>query len=617
MNIGALPTPSSVSGVAPNTQSTGARRVFHCGNVLLSTTVFFCTLALALVALHPSTSHYLLSERHRSPALNESDANVIAGFSFVVVEAKQRTVLVVPAPITSVGVHRVSRKLDFFFSTPLRVEDGTASVHPTTTSITPHTHDVRLPAVVTLSDIVAMLLQLSQEPHNPLTHPTQSSTTAAARHRNVLHLCSALACSSPFVVQQWSNRGTAAAAMRALRPLNATIDGEGRRFVPRWRRVHNFALVYGEAQKSTALMQVLSNHHVFVAQTSSSTSKHDGAGVMPLVGDLQGMHVVASCSSISSWCRYSTMERQERIAAALEAEATRLTTPAAKARLFAEWNAVGRGCAAKGCSPYKVVRQIPLSSVVFGSSYTFQNVPFDLVYVDVSGEETVAVVAFLHSITTVSKASLPPNILLSLYESEYLDDVVHVLAVLESVGLYTALPLVSRVRAVRLARGDGGGMTGSGAAGDASFAKWWWRQSRWLHGRDDGIPFFSQSASLQTPLLVVLLSRQFSSPTQLQHALEKVVVARSGGGAHGAGVERGLPSAVDRFFFDSLQVTLRDEDELNSYFNDAEDAVVGSSGFADAAQAVLWFLLQYIYLLIPLGVAGVLLRSLCRPHRSR
>ncbi|KPI86760.1 hypothetical protein ABL78_4177 [Leptomonas seymouri] len=583
-----------MSGAAPQSHGTGARRVFHLGNAVLSAAVFFVTLVLSLVALNPPTSHYLLAERHRTPALNESGSELMAGFTPVTVEVNHSVVLVVPAPTTaSSGTNRVSRKLDFFFRRLLciaAVSDG--GIHE------------RCSKAFTLSDVILMVLlhadasspsSFSSTP--PLASATASASAQASRHRSFLHVCSALSCISPFVLQQWSNRGTAAFAMQG----HQAIAQEPASSAQLWRRVHNFALVFGEVERARTLTRALTEHHVMVPDEAAIV----GADVvMPLVGDLRGSHVVASCTP-SAWCRYSNARTRKRVMATLQEEADALTSPAAKARVFAEWNRSQDGASAKVLSSPAVVRQRPLSSLLFGQRYPFHSVPFEVVCVDISGEDSVAAFGFLYSLALASaKQPLPKNIILFLYASEWLEEVAEAVEELERVGRYTAIPFVQRERDVDVAR--------DAAGSNQSFAQWRRAQRRWLYGSVYTTPFLSHSCVSQEPLSVVLLSRRFSSAAQLHNALDTATAA-----AAPAAVQAAQTSPIERFFFRSLNITAGDEAQINAFFDDAEGALVVMVSIAGKVRSVSRFLLQYMYFLIPLTVAGVLVWSLCRPRRTR
>ena len=581
-------------------RGTGAHRVFHCGNAALSIVVFAVTLALALVALNPSTSHYLLAARHRTPALDESGAELMAGLIPVMVEVNHSTMLVVPAPTPLSNANSVSRKLSYFFSHPLQV-----AVQESSTMIS----EPR--ASATLSDLVVLLLSKS-DGNGAQSYPSSPLPTTAAedandsatkssesRHRNVLHLCSTLSCTSPFVLQQWTNRGTAAAAVHALR-RSSTSNTNTSITKSRWRRLHNFALIFGEVERAKTMMRALSEHHVMVSDRETNSNDV----VLPLVGIFPEGDVTVSCSPLS-WCRYTTAAKQAGVIAALQAETNTLTSPAAKASVFAQWNRVDADAATNLLLRQAVVRQVPLSSLAFNRKYSFHDVCFDLVYADVSGEDSVAMVMFMHSLVNTTKKAMPQNILLVLYPSEWVDEVLSMVDILSTVvHRYVVIPLVSRERAAQLANS-----TGTENYTDDGFARWRARQHEWLRAAAYTTPFLSHSHTAQTPLLVVLLSQQFSSATELQRALKRATSS--------SGAEPHASSPLERFLFDALNVTSRDDAEMSVLFDDAEGELDMRASFAGRSQMVLRFVFQYMYFVIPLAVAGALVWSLCRPRRAR
>ncbi|AYU83459.1 hypothetical protein LdCL_360016500 [Leishmania donovani] len=561
----------------------GGRRVYHLGNAVLSAVVFVITLVLSMVMLDPQRNSHLLSARRRTPPIDFTDSVLAGGFTPVVVSVNKHTVLVVPAaPIH--GTRYVSRSLDSFFSVGLGSANGTSSAGY-------HEEAERhSQGAITLSDVYSAVLlhegvaDATQAPDE--TAETVETFPLSSRRPSVLHLCSALSCVTPYVAQQWSDRAAAALLLANKTKDGATADRS------RARPVANFALVFGEASESLAVMRELGEHRVLTAQIPVAHSDHPQSA-MPLVGKLELADLQASCSSLKQ-CSYRSPVKHAQLETLLKAQAQQLPAEASRKRLFKEW--VRRNDSHSGGLAWGAVDVLPFTFVTFGKSNTLHGFPLDLVHVDVGSGDSVAALAYLDALasdTAMTENLKPRNLLVSVFASEWVNAIVETLLLLEVGQRYSAIPLHDSC--VGLERH----FTPRQRWSLSHMLSWMGKQA--LEGTYLS-PSLERSRAAQIPLCTVLLSRQVNTLDELLQMASKAIDSYPP-----------AASPVERFFYYSLGLSPKDEELLTPL----PEAASGAKAFAlpstpDVAREVIGFLVQYIYFLIPIGVGFSLTRNLCR-----
>ncbi|KAG5465408.1 hypothetical protein CUR178_00111 [Leishmania enriettii] len=563
----------------------GGRRVYHLGNAAISLMAFLIALVLSMTVLDPQRGSYLLSERFRPPPIGFTESVVANGFTAVEVRVNKRTMLVVPAAGIH-GVRHVSRALDSFFSVTL----GADSHSDAAGKNTDEKAETPSPRMITLADIYSTVL-LRGESADATEAPDVATGAVAnvslsARRPFVLHLCSALTCVTPFVTQQWSDRAQAASLVG-----NRTTD-PGSTVGARARPVTNLALVFGEASVSLAVMRELEEHRVLTAQIPYTHSDHLSA--MPLIGKLEVADVEASCSSLKQ-CRYRSPVKHAHLATVLKAQADQLPTEASRKRLFKEW--LQHNAIPPGSSAWCTVDVFPFAFAVFEGSYTLDDVPLDLVHVDVGSSDSVASLAFLEALAfaTAKPPHLQPrNLLVSIFASEWVNNMVDVLLRLETGHGYRAIPLSKSCIGFERT-------FASRERWSMSHMKSWMNKSA-LEGTYLS-PFLNRSRAAQIPLCTVLLSRQADSLDELLKMVSKVI-----------GAYPSATSPVERFLYHSVGLSPEDDELVTPLPNSAADTKASFiASTSRGVRGVMEFAIQHIYLGIPIGVGVLLTRSIC--HR--
>lgn len=560
----------------------GARRVYNCGNLSLSTLIFFLALVTCMTALDPRYTHIFLSARHRTPPLTYVESSLLGGFTPVTVKMGNRTGLVVPATGAH-GTRDIAAALAAFFADDVK----TPPTSPVTAAAAQDGGEVKPDdAPVTLSDVYAVLL---------LSNATKSSAagvSSSTRRPTVVHLCSALACAMPFVAQQWANR-----AALLWRLSNKTADTAAVAVPP----ITNFALVFGESREAAAVLEKLAEQRVLTPQQAPLLG--DSPRAMPLVGearDLDGLE--ASCNALGQ-CRY----RAPLLHRAL-AESLGVTTQEEPASLssvsgvVAEWWRRGNGTASH--ESWHNVAITPASSTVYGGVYKLSEIAIDLVHVDVLGADDVAAFAFLQSVWKTGgakTASWPTNILVTLHASEWMPPLVAVLDSIEQSASYAAIPLHRSCLVYHR---------------DSFSPSKGWR----LFGLEDDLghvaggypaylnPRLSRSRGVQHPLCTVLLSRTFATLDALVNA---TAAARPGKAVVG--------TAVERFLYDALGISPADDARLLTadVTTESDSTRSSTTTVVDVAKRLVGLVVQYFYFVIPIAVGTVLTLNVCRRRGRR
>ncbi|KAG5489252.1 hypothetical protein GH5_00116 [Leishmania sp. Ghana 2012 LV757] len=562
----------------------GGRRVYHLGNAAISVMAFLITLVLSMSVLDPQRGSFLLSERFRPPPIGFTESVVINGFTAVEVRANKRTLLVVPAAGIH-GVRHVSRALDSFFSVAL----GADSHANAAVKNTEEKAEMPSPPMITLADVYSTVL-LRGESADAAKAPDVATGAVAtvplsSRRPFVLHLCSALACVTPFITQQWSDR-----AQEASLVGNKTTDPATTVGAPA-RPVTNLALVFGEASESLAVMRELEEHRVLTAQIPYTHSNHLSA--MPLIGKLEFADVEASCSSLRQ-CRYRSPVKHAHLATVLKAQADQLPTEDSRKRLFKEW--LWHNATPPESSPWCTVDVFPFAFAVFEGSYTLDDVPLDLVHVDVGSSDSVASLAYLEALASATAKPphlQPRNLLVSIFASEWVNDMVDMLLRLETGQGYRAIPL--HKSCIGFERSFA-----SRERWSMSHMKSWMDKSA-LEGTYLS-PFLDRSRAAQIPLCTVLLSRQVDSLDVLLKMVSNVI-----------GAYPPATSPVERFLYHSVGLSPEDEEFVTPLPNSAADPKASSmASTSRGVRGVMEFAIQHIYLGIPIGVGVLLTRNICR-----
>ncbi|KAG5489983.1 hypothetical protein JKF63_00102 [Porcisia hertigi] len=560
----------------------GGRRVVHVGNAVLSVVVFVVALVSSMAILDPDRSGELLSARRRTPPMDYTENVFMEGYTPVVVQVHKRNVLVVPAA-GSQGVSDVSRALDVFFSRGLGFVSGTGCAVTKGADMQSQ--------VITLSDVHSALLLDRADPNATNTPPVadwgDATVSRSARYPSVLHLCSATSCMTPYVTQQWSDRAVAAASLLANKSA-PRAPPLGVRAGP----VDSFALVFGESSEALAVMQDLAEQRVSIPQ--KPLRRTGQLSVAPLVGKLAYGDLEASCNT-SKQCSYRSPVKHAQLSALLEVVAARLPTAASKKRVFKEW--LRRNASYLGAQAWASVDVLPFNSVVFtGSQAALHTFPVDLVYVDVDSRDSAATLAYLTALASDTDSHVrlhPRNLLVSIFPSEWMNNIVNALTLLEEKQRYCSIPLYK-----------------SCMANQADFApSKRWRISHtnsWM-GKDglEGTylsPFLERSRAAQIPVCTVLLSRQVGTLEELIQMASKVI--------------RSYPpdaSPMERFLYYSLGLSPEDEEVLTRLPATATDArgSVVSSSLGDLS-GMMDYVAQYAGFAVPLVVGLVLTWSVCR-----
>ncbi|AIO02248.1 hypothetical protein LPMP_351110 [Leishmania panamensis] len=563
----------------------GGRRIYHVGNAVLSVVVFLITVVLSMIVLDPQFSSYLLSARYRTPPIGFTERELLEGFTPVVVDAEKHTVLVVPVAGVQ-SARYVSRALGAFFSVDLPFASGSGAM-------VNNGKETEMPSrlVIALADVFSAVLLRDGVDNATQSHDTTSqrggTVPFSTRRRSVLHLCSALSCVTPYVAQQWSDR-IATASLRTHRTAyRATTFGS------RTRPITNFALVFGEASESLAAMRELAEHRVLTPQFPPTRLKHRPA--MPLVGRLDYADLQALCSSCKQ-CSYRSSVKHAQLATVLKTQAEQLPTEDSRRRLFKEW--VRHNDSYSGTSTWGTVEVVPFAFVVFEDSYTLHDFSPDLVHVDVGSGDSVAALAYLKALvsaTGVPEPLQPRNLLVSLFASEWVNDIVDTLLQLQVGQHYHAIPLHNSCIGLE--------MFDPREEWSVAHLRSWWNKSS-LVGTYVS-PFLEQSRATQTPLCTVLLSLQVHTLDKLLQMTSKVV--------------RSYPPAaspVERFFYYSAGLSPADEEPLTAPPHDATDAKTSTVASASSGVGeVIGFVAQNIYFLIPVGIGFALTQNLCRRRR--
>lgn len=571
-----------------STRSTvgGGRRVYHLGNAVLSVVVFVITLVLSMVVLDPERSSHFLSAQRRTPPIDFADSVLVGGFTPVVVGVNKHTVLVVPAAAIH-GTRYVSRALDSFFSVGLGSASGTGSAGYGEEA------ERHWQGTITLSDVYSAVLlregvtDATQAPD--ATAETVETSPQSSRQPSVLHLCSALSCVTPYVAQQWSDRAAAALLLTKKTNDDATTVRS------RARPVTNFALVFGEAGESLAVMQELGEHRVLTAQIPVAHSDHPQSA-MPLVGKLELADLQASCSPLKQ-CSYRSPVKHAQLATLLKAQAQHLPEEASRKRLFQEW--MRRNDSQSGALTWGTVDVLPFPFVIFGKSHTLHDFPLDLVHVDVGSADSVAALAYLEALasaTATAENLRPRNLLVSVFASEWVNAVVETLLLLEVEQRYSAIPLHDSCLGLER------NFTPRQRWSLSHMRSWIGKHA--LEGTYIS-PSLERSHAAQIPLCTVLLSHQVNTLGELLQMASNAI-----------GSCPPAASPVERFFYYSLGLSPEDEGLLAPL----PEAASGAKAFAmastsDVVRGVIGLVVQYIYFLIPIGVGFSLMRNLCRRRR--
>ncbi|KAG5463938.1 hypothetical protein LSCM1_00111 [Leishmania martiniquensis] len=562
----------------------GGRRVYHVGNAVLSVLVFGVTLVLSMALLDPRRGSGLLPERFQVPPVGFTEGVLVKDFTAVVVRANQSTLLMVPAAGIR-GVEYVSRALDNFFSVALATANDTNAVGQNDVEGA----GMRSQFMVTLADVYSTVLLRggSADASKTPAETTGAATTAplSLRRPSVLHLCSALACVAPFVAQQWSDRAEAASLLNDIKHNRSST------LRTRARAVTNLALVFGEASESVAVMHELAEHRVLTAQISATS--HDYLSAMPLIGKLALENVQAACSSLKE-CHYRCPVKHAQVATGLKAQSEHLPAEASRKRLLEEW--LRRNATSSGSSAWRTVDVLPFALVVFEDSRKLDEVPLDLVHVDLSSADSVAALAYLEALVsaTVKPPHLPPrNLLVSIFASEWVKEIIDMLLRLETVHRYSAIPLQ------KSCIGPERAFTPH-ERWSMSHMQSWMRESS-LEGAYLS-PFLGRSRAAQIPLCTVLLSRQVDSLDKLLQMVSKVIST--------------YPSAaspLERFLYHSVGLSPNDEELVTSLPSSLADAKVSSvSSSSRALRGAMEFAVQHSYCVIPIAVCFLLTRNVCR-----
>lgn len=502
------------------------RRVTNVGNLVLTVVAFIVSVVLSMAALDQRWSHYFFDGRHRTPPIIQgANAPVV----LVNLRAGNSTVTTVPT-FGIFGMYDVMQSIATFFSDTLDTSVGSA-------------------AAWTLSDFYRFVFLSRPMECDPVPVANQTSRAVSMRaasssrcspealsrrHTNILHFCGATSCVLPYVLQEWSER--------QARVAGATTT-------------NNFALVFGERQLSRKVMENLDARGIRTARLSLP----EGGVATALVGDelFQSPYFLRVKCIQAMGCLYSaggTVPEQK--------------TEEDENKDFLWNNAIFAN----------------FRSIVFDSQYVLGDFPIDVVHLDLDPLQSVAEYVYLRTLANDDhrkRGSMPSHIVMTLYSSAWLDNLVRVLGLLELKLGYALIPLSGPCLTEE-------SLFPIGATATAE------NLIQWVRARDTRVansPSFGGQRNARQSLCRLLLSRVYH---RLEDILQQAETRRQ---------EYSDAAPLDRLFSFSCSNSTRTTDM---------DVEIPQSAARPVLPHMVYFLLS-----MPLLVVAVLLRSLCRRRRSR